>query len=212
MKNLSKLLATLVVIGLTLHKPVKAQERDAIKLGIKGGFGFSNIYDTEGENFEADPKLGFTGGGFLSIPLGKLIGVQPEVLYTMKGFEATGTFLGNRYNLKRTSYHIDIPIQLMIKPIDALTLLVGPQYSYTLSNSDNFNYADININNTQEFDNSNIRKNTLGIVGGVDLNISKLILSGRAGWDIQKNNGDGTSSEIRYKNVWFLLTIGINIL
>jgi hypothetical protein len=34
------------------------------------------------------------------------------------------------------------------------------------------------------------------------------VLSARSGWDVQRNNGDGTSSIPRYKNVWFQATIG----
>jgi hypothetical protein len=52
----------------------------------------------------------------------------------------------------------------------------------------------------------------LGFIGGVDVNVGKVIIGARAGWDIQNNNGDGTSTNPRYKNAWTQATIGFNIL
>jgi hypothetical protein len=43
----------------------------------------------------------------------------------------------------------------------------------------------------------------------IDFNLNQFVVSGRAGWDLQKNNGDGTSTNPRYKNVWYQATIGL---
>ena len=59
-----------------------------------------------------------------------------------------------------------------------------------------------------EFENDNLRKNTLCFKGGVDINLKNIVLSARAGWDILKNNGSEASTTPRYKNVWYQATIG----
>ena len=51
------------------------------------------------------------------------------------------------------------------------------------------------IGEEQVFKNDNIRKNNLGVVGGIDINIKRLVIGTRAGWDVQNNNGDGTSTD-----------------
>ncbi len=68
-------------------------------------------------------------------------------------------------------------------------------------------------NVVQEFDNENdqIRKNIFGAVGGLDVNISHVVISGRMGFDLLNNNGDGTSTTPRYKNRWIQLTAGVKI-
>jgi len=63
----------------------------------------------------------------------------------------------------------------------------------------------------QEFNNDNIRKNTLGFVAGADFIFSHVVVSGRMGWDFQTNNGDGTNITPRYKNRWLQLTVGFKI-
>ena len=61
--------------------------RERFSIGIKAGGNLSNVYDEQGDNFVADPKLGFVGGVFLNMPLGALIGIQPALLYSQKGFK-----------------------------------------------------------------------------------------------------------------------------
>jgi hypothetical protein len=64
---------------------------------------------------------------------------------------------------------------------------------------------------TQEsdVDNDNIRKNILGLATGVDINLDRFVLSGKAAWDLQDNKGDGTSDSPRFRNVILQLTLGV---
>lgn len=185
-----------------------SDNRSKLKFGLKIGGNYSNVYDTEGNSFDSDPKFGVVLGGFASIPLGKSLGLQPEVLFSQKGFKATGVLLGSTYDLTRTTNYLDIPLLISIKPIPNLSLLIGPEYSYLLSVKNEFKNGSTTILQEQEFDNDNIRKNTLGFLVGADINIDKLVISGRLGWDLVNNNGDGTSTTPRYKNAWYQFTLG----
>ncbi|MBK9688478.1 MAG: PorT family protein [Saprospiraceae bacterium] len=123
------LLPYLILFVNTLY--ISAQENTAsFHLGIKAGVNFANVYDEQGEDFQADGKIGFAGGAFMTIPISTWLGVQPEILFSQKGFKATGTLLNNPYTLTRTYNHFDVPIYLAIMPIKSLTLLVGPQFSF----------------------------------------------------------------------------------
>jgi len=181
--------------------------RDNIILGAKLGANYSNVYDSEGQDFVADAKLGIVAGGFVTIPLSKLFAIQPEVLYSQKGFKGSGTLLGSSYSYTRTTDYLDIPLFAVIRPSEYFSILAGPQLSYLLSEKNDFSGA-INQSQEQAFNNDNIRKNTLCLIGGVDVNFDKLVLGLRAGWDLKTNNGDGTSDTPRYKNYWYQLTLG----
>jgi hypothetical protein len=176
--------------------------------GVKGGLNLSNVYDTKGEQFDADAKFGFVAGAFMSIPLGKVIGVQPEILISQKGFQATGVLLGAPYSFTRTTTYIDVPLLFAVKPFELLTLLAGPQYSYLQIQKDVFGSATTSVDQETQFKNDNIRKNTLCFTGGADLNLDHVVVGARLGWDLFNNNGDGTSTTPRYKNVWYQGTIG----
>jgi hypothetical protein len=182
--------------------------RNKLSFGIKIGANYSNVYDSKSDRFNADPVFGFAAGGFIDIPIGKYFGLQPEVLFSQKGFKSTGVFLGSTYSLTRTTNYIDIPLLVAFKPSSSITLLAGPQYSYLMKQKDVFSNSVMTNQQETDFSNENLRKNTLCITGGLDLNFSNIVIGARAGWDLQNNNGDGTSTTPRYKNMWYQATIG----
>src|SRR4051812_42286204 len=93
----------------------ESTSKDAKRLvafGLKFGMNRSNVFDSHGQDFVASPKNGLAGGAFVSLPIGGLLGVQPELLLSQKGFSGTGTLLGQDYAMKRTSAYLDVPVQL----------------------------------------------------------------------------------------------------
>lgn len=185
--------------------------REQFRFGIKAGANLANVWDAQGEDFRADPKLGLAGGVFLEIPIGTFIGFQPALLYSQKGFQGEGTLLGSPYSLTRTTSYVDAPLLLQLKPSSFFTIALGPQFSYLISEKNVYTYGSNRVEQEQAFNNDNIRKNVLGFLTGVDLNFSNFVISGRVGWDFQTNHGDGSSSTPRYKNRWLQLTAGLKI-
>ncbi|MGZ3932623.1 MAG: porin family protein [Bacteroidia bacterium] len=196
------------VITATAQDNNNTDFRERLTFGLKAGANYSNVYDSQGESFHANPKIGLATGVFLAIPIGKYLGIQPEVLFSQKGFQATGRILNDTYNITRTTNYLDMPLLFAIKPSEFLTILAGPQFSYLLSQSDAFANASTSIAQEQEFENDKLRKNTLCLVGGVDLTLKHFVLGARAGIDVQSNNGNQSSTTPRYKNVWLQATVG----
>ncbi len=190
---------------------VKAQDEDRrenFEFGARAGINFSNAWDAKQDEFRADTKAGFAGGVFLGIPIGKFLGVQPELLISQKGIKSSGILFEQTYSNTRTTTYLDIPLQVQLKPAPFLTLLAGPQFSYLLKQKDEFTFGVNSSAQEQEFKNENIRKNILGFTAGADIIIQHLLISGRIGWDMQNNIGDGTSTTPRYKNQWLQFTLG----
>jgi hypothetical protein len=214
MKNKSLILITILLAGAAI--PANAQNDDRLYRerftgGLKIGTNYSNVYDSEGDDFNADGKLGLAAGVFFTFPVGPLLGIQPEVLFSQKGFRATGSFLGSSYEMKRTTNYLDIPLFIAIKPMEFVTILVGPQFSYLMSRNDKFTNGSFTSEEEEQFDNDDFRKNTVCFVGGLDVNVNHLVVGGRVGWDLFNNTGDGSSDSPRYKNVWAQLTIGFRL-
>jgi len=184
--------------------------REDFKVGVKLGANIANVWDENQGDFEANSKLGFVAGGSMSIPLGQYLGIQPSVLFSQKGFQEQGSFLGNSYTFSRTTNYLDIPVLLEFKPTPFLTLVAGPNYSFLMSKEDEFTSGTVSASDFDRYENENIRRNTLGALVGFDVNVNRWVISPRAGWDLQSNDGDGTSSDIRYKNQWIQLGIGYN--
>ncbi|MEI6091157.1 MAG: porin family protein [bacterium] len=212
------LIGTALCLGLVFVAQINSSADEDIlnsssmpQVGLKIGGNYSNVWDAEGEEFNSDPKLGLVIGGWVSVPLGPMIGVQPEIHFSQRGFLATGKLLGTAYKFTRTSSFLDIPLLFAIKPIPMLTLLIGPQYSFLLSQKNEFANGTTTIDQEKAFDNENYRKNILCFVLGGDVNLGHTVLGARAGFDFINNNGDGTQTTPRYKNVWFQATLGFRL-
>jgi len=191
--------------------PASDDDRDNLRIGIKGGVNYANLYDTKGQSFAASSLWGPVFGGYLSVPIGTYLGIQPEVLYSGKGYSGQGTSIFGPYSYTDRLNFLDTPLMLQFKPIPHLYLLGGPEYSYLLSHTYTFNQGVTSSTTEQQFNNDNIRKNVFGLIFGLDIDMGHLTLGGRIAWDLQDNNGDGTSTLPRYKNIWGQLTLGLHI-
>lgn len=206
-KILLLLIGSLFFINMTIAQEEEILDlRDQVTFGIKGGINISNVYDSNQEDFDTDSKLGLAAGVFLGLPLSTYVGLQPELLYSQRGYKETGSLFDSEFT-RKTNY-LDIPLLLAIKPSPVLSILAGPQFSFLLDGEYDFESDIISGEVGQDFDNEDARKNTLCITGGLDLNLENLVISGRAGWDLKENNKDGSSDTPRYKNVWLQATIG----
>ena len=175
--------------------------REELSFGIKAGINYSNVYSESGDGYVADGKVGFAGGVFVSIPLNELIGVQPELLYSQKGFKTEGTFFDGQI----TSSYLDLPIHLQIKPTENISILAGPQFSYLLSTKYELN--GFSAIDEEDLDDNN-NKATVGISAGVDFEVQNFLISARGSWDLSKVNKDNSTSDINYKNQLFQITLG----
>lgn len=215
MKKIKVLLSLCIIGSLQLSAQLvetaqinRTDFRTRILFGIKGGLNYSNVYDSQGDAFTADSKVGLAVGAFVAIPIGKYIGIQPELLYSQKGFKGQGSLLGSSYELTRTSTFIDVPLLFAFKPSEFVTMHAGPMFSYLIQQNDAFGNTNFSVEQQTVFKNEDLRKNILGFTGGLEFTMKHLIFSARAAWDFQKNNVDGSSFTPRYKNVWYQATIG----
>ena len=205
---------SIILLLIVASKQVHAQmddKRELLSFGLKAGLNMSNVWDSKGQDFVADPKYGLAGGAFVSLPIGKYIGVQPELMISQKGFKGSGSLLGIGYSYTRTTTFLDVPLLLQFKPIEYFTILAGPQFSYLFNEKNVYTFGSNSTEQEQAFNNEDPRNNILGFVIGADLNIDMLVISARAAWDFQTNNKNSVSTTPRYKNQLLQLTVGFRI-
>ncbi|MFN5794709.1 MAG: porin family protein [Bacteroidota bacterium] len=210
---MKKILIPILLFATLFSEKICAQEnktdfRQKLIFGLRAGVNYSKVYDAKGDNFVADPKCGFAGGAFISIPIGTYLGIQPEFIFSQKGFKATGYVLGLPYKLTRTTTFIDVPLFLCLKASEFVTVLAGPQFSYLVKQVDAFGNGTTTIEQEQNFEQQDIRKNLFGLSVGTNINLKHFVISGRSAWDVSKNNADGSSSTPRYKNFNYQITLG----
>ena len=204
----------IILFIIVASRSVQAQmddNRDVLSFGVKAGLNMSNVWDSKGQDFVADPKYGLAGGAYVSLPIGKYLGIQPELMISQKGFQGSGSLLGFSYSNTRTTTFIDVPLLVQFKPIQYFTLLAGPQFSYLLKEKNVYTFGSNSVQQEEAFNNEDPRNNIMGFVVGADVNINMLVISARAAWDFQTNNKNSVSTTPRYKNQLVQLTVGFRI-
>ena len=177
MKKLSFVLATLLGAGLAT-----SAHAQSIRFGLKAGANLSNLTGNLTNQDRYKNKLGFLGGALLNVGLVQdLLSIQPEVLFSQKGFKYTNqTFGPLNYSGDRTYNYIDVPVLLKVKA-SGLFFEAGPQYSYLLNVRDNstttYNGTPIgNSSGTQNLD--RVNRNEIGYAAGLGFEASSGVFIG----------------------------------
>lgn len=157
----------------------------SLALGIKGGFKIGmNYADLFGEEVdlmeqtlgtEVKAKWGLSAGGFIQLNIAKVLAIQPEFMYTVKGARMEEEILGETVKVGFNLSYLEVPVlvKLMIptpgnvKP----SLFVGPAVAIKLSAKQKTEYA----GQTDTEDLSDDMEDTeFGLIFGGGLDIGKI--------------------------------------
>jgi len=93
-KIILAIMVAALAINMSISQEVEPMDlRKNLTFGVKAGLNLANVYDSQVEEFDNSAKLGFAGGVFAAIPLGTYLGIQPEALFSQRGFSAKGNIL-----------------------------------------------------------------------------------------------------------------------
>ncbi|MGZ3838814.1 MAG: porin family protein [Flavisolibacter sp.] len=172
-----------------------------IKFGIKGGV---NITKVNGVAFRDEFRYGYHLGGFAEIGLGKKWGIQPEVLFNQYQTRADSSFKDVYQNsLSFSNYrdvklnYLSIPLLLNYKLANIFSLQAGPQFGVLISQDKNL------VQNGKEA----FKNGDFSLLGGAQINISKLRVTGR--YVVGLNNINDISNQNKWKNQGFQLSLGL---
>jgi len=191
-------------LALLIAAPLQAQTT----LGVKGGINIANV-DTNVSDISdlADSKTGFVGGGFVTLGLGSLFALQPELLYSQKGFQADE--FGE--TVKLNTNYIEIPVLLkaqfklaMLRP----AVYAGPVVSFETGCS--LSALEVSVDCDDEMaDVGDRKKNEWGAVFGANLDfiLGPVILILDARYQLGLTNlADVPDSDEEVKNrVWQIM-------
>lgn len=197
--------------GVMAQKTVSKASNNGPYLGLRAGANFSNIVKDGDNNFTSNIKVGFAAAAFLNIPVAAGFSIQPELQYAQKGYLAKGSFLGSAYEYKQTTNFIEVPLLARFSPSNGFAIVAGPQFSFLTSTKTTFTNGSMVYQNAVNEDNSNLRKNILGGVLGIEAVSDNTVFTLRYNLDFQTNNGDGTSSTPKYKNQVLGISIGFRL-
>lgn len=166
MKKLTIALFILLSITLTA-KQAQAQ----VDFGIRGGVNIASLNDTD---LDAQSNVGFMAGFYLQYPIANSpIVIQPEVLYSQKGFELD---LANNTGVANFNY-IEVPVLVKFNYVldGSFTPYVaaGPYIGFLIDSSAEFNDV------TFEDDLENLKTVDFGVAVGAGFSYNRFNLGVR---------------------------------
>ncbi|GGF05703.1 porin family protein [Hymenobacter cavernae] len=182
MKKLLLAVFTLLLVTSISSFEARAQ---GVRLGIKAGANLSNLSGDLEDEDRFQNKTGFVGGIMLNVPLlaDNFLSLQPELLYSQKGFKNDGSALfgSYRYEGKANYNYLDLPVLAKIKA-GPIFFEAGPQLSYLLNRKDEtrrfFNGSQIDYTATEQ-DLDNVNRFEIGYAAGVGVQVLGAILDVR---------------------------------
>lgn len=172
-------------------------------IGVKGG---ANIIKVDGKSFKDEFRYGYHLGGFAEIGLGGKLSIQPEVLFNQYQTRVDSSFSSVYKNALNFSDNRDVKLGYLSIPIlasyklgNALSLQAGPQFGILLDQNKNL------LENGREAFN----KGEFSFLGGAQLNISKLRLSGR--YVVGLNNISDIDEQNKWKTQGWQLSLGLSL-
>jgi len=114
-----------VILSLALAVGISATASAQARIGLKAGGSLTNL--TGSDVSGAGNKFGFHGGLVANLGFGGPLSVQPEVLFSMKGYQNPDNSK-QKINLN----YIDVPVMLQYNA-DGLFFEAGPQIGFLAS-------------------------------------------------------------------------------
>lgn len=182
------LLATFILVAMT---PLYAQKKAAFFAGVKAGADFNKI---DGQSFKNQFSFGYQVGAFATIPIGKKLGIQPEVIFSQTNIDTSSKF-SDVYQFTNVSQvklqYLKIPLLLNFSPNPYVSFQVGPQFGILI---------DENINLVNNGSNA-FSKGDFSMLGGLQFNIRKLRIYGRYGVGLNNLNDIDKKEKWRNQNI-----------
>jgi opacity protein-like surface antigen len=184
---MKKLVISAAAATLLAVAAAPAAHAQSIRFGVKAGANLSNLSGDLTNQSQYNNRFGFHGGVMVNFGLANdLVSIQPEILYSQKGFKYADqsiTVLNNTFrNTGNVRYdYLDVPILVRLK-VSGVFFEVGPQYSYLMNISTNrtqtYNGSVVGTAGSGTSNLDRVNRNELGYVGGLGFQSSEGLMLG----------------------------------
>jgi Outer membrane protein beta-barrel domain len=198
--------ALTVMVCLLASSTVSAQ--DGVTGGVIGGPGWSTLtVKTDDSDFpDFSGRSGMAIGAFIVTPTRHGIGLEPEVLVTIKRAKATQAPVEALFRL--TSLEVPILLRFTAPQQTAFHALFGPTFGFLLKARELRTESGI----TEDRDLSEVTESVeFGLTGGAGVDIGRLRIDGRFTWGLTDLNKENTFGNTSIKSRMFTVLAGVRL-
>ncbi len=146
------------------------------QFGAKTGVNFSNM--TVDDSNDKNLRTGFHAGIFGRMGISELFSIQPELIYTTKGFTNSYDILIAQGEADVNLNYIEIPVNIVYHLSEDFSFQIGPYLGYLASanvstSNEVLNFFQIDTNDN--IDRSNFKPIDIGLTAGLGFTVEKFI-------------------------------------
>ena len=188
----------IMAVALLTMQAASAQFR----LGAKAG---ANLVKVEGQAFKDEFRYGYHLGGFAEIGIIRKLTIQPEVLFNQYSMTLDSSFKSVYENIITSEQshvklnYLSVPILLNYKFLGPIYLQAGPAFSILIDQNKNF------LQNGGDA----FKKGDFSMIGGAQVRLSKLYLSGR--YVVGLANINDIDDKEKWKSQAIQLSVGLSL-
>ena len=188
----------IMTVALLTMQAASAQFR----LGVKAG---ANLVKVEGKSFKDEFRYGYHLGGFAEIGIIRKLTIQPEVLFNQYSMTLDSSFKSVYENIITSEQshvklnYLSVPILLNYKFLGPIYLQAGPAFSILIDQNKNF------LQNGGDA----FKKGDFSMIGGAQVRLSKLYLSGR--YVVGLANINDIDDKEKWKSQAIQLSVGLSL-
>ena len=213
----SRVLSAMAVFGLlaVLLVPNPAQAQQAA-IGVQAGLAVSNVSTDDSDLGDTSSRSGFAAGVFAAFPLSSSIFIQPEAMWSPKGFKVSqgSDSLTGEFNY----FELAALIKFLLSPESSVrpALSAGPAFAF--ESSCNVSAEVQGQSGSTSCDDADLerKKSDFGILfgAGVEMDVASFILMLNARYNLGLKNletGDDSSGSTKLRTWQFLVGLGFPI-
>ncbi|HLI92395.1 MAG TPA: outer membrane beta-barrel protein, partial [Puia sp.] len=140
----------------------------SMEWGLKAG---GNYFKVGGRSFDNTYNISFSGGAYADLNYTSKFSLQPELLFNQVLCKTSQGFTQIYSNLQPVGFqlvsldYIALPVLLEYRPVPLVSVIIGPQYSYLIAQTQGLLRAETNENA--------FHHSELALVFGAELNMGK---------------------------------------
>jgi hypothetical protein len=196
------------------HKPLRTPMSVATRFGLMAGVNVAKFNENKfpaGTTFKTNSKTSFHAGGFVNIPIGGSLRVQPGVNWNGYGSKLTRntTSPADTADYEQDLHYISIPVMLQFQSKSGLFVETGPQASFLVTAKTETNEPATDPYNKSTFDKFDLSWGAgIGYLSRIGVGLNLRYNFGLSNVLEEYNNDDGPEFKNRVFQVGLVYHLG----
>jgi hypothetical protein len=192
----------LAFVLLAMPATVAAQ---GLTYGVTAGVNFATLNFDPEQDGDFGYRIGLAAGGFVSLPLGSRLSIQPEGLFSQKGSKADLDGVDAEMQLDYLEVPILVKYALSSNASGAFYVFGGPSMAFKLRSKATASFGDVTVDTGED---DRIKDSDFGVVVGAGKNFGRMSIDGRYTFGLSNINGDDPDlQKIRNRSISVLASV-----